>query len=80
MTVGLIAGERPENTATSIAQCRSQKVSARSLPKTGILREGRGDFPLFLAQVAILNGVETRRIMQESLYFAGFLRYSCELS
>jgi hypothetical protein len=34
-------------TASSVTQCRSNPVSGRSLPKTGVFRMSAGDYRLF---------------------------------
>jgi hypothetical protein len=50
-----------------------EKVSAESLPKTGIFPIGAGDFRQILALVALFWSLETSRGTQENPYFAGFL-------
>jgi hypothetical protein len=66
--------------ASHTTQCGSKNVSGQSLLKTGLLPARAGDFRQFLAIGCSILEVETPWIMQESLHFAGFLRFRCKLS
>jgi hypothetical protein len=69
-----------ENTANPALQCRSKKVSAQSLRKTGILPVWAGDFQQFLAIVALFQSLETPLIMFKSANSAGLSAIRCKLS
>jgi|ERR1700716_381867 len=67
----LKAGRRRRKlTATSTIQCGSNRVSAKSLPKTGISGNLAGDLRQFLSKVVAIRSLETAR----RPYFAGFPR------
>jgi len=58
----LKAGRRRRKlTATSTIQCGSNRVSAKSLPKTGISGNLAGDFRQFLSKVVAIRSLETER-------------------
>jgi hypothetical protein len=78
--VELKAGSKNEITHRHCHVLQVEKVSAQSLPKTGILPVSAGDFRQFLARVVLSRGLETPFRMQESAYFAGFSRRRCKLS
>ena len=46
-------------TASSATQCRSNPVSYRSLPKTGIFQISAGDYRRFRSQVVQIGSIET---------------------
>ena len=46
-------------TAGSTAQCRSNPISDRSLPKTGIFQMSAGDYRRFRSQVVQIRSIET---------------------
>ena len=48
-----------------------EKVSARSLPKTGVLREAARDFREILAEVATLRRPHSRAVAHKTPYFKG---------
>jgi hypothetical protein len=56
-----------------------EKVSAESLPKTGIFPISAGDFRQILPLIALFRSLETSHSSQESPHFRGFSLRRCKL-
>src|SRR3982074_3757601 len=66
--------QRLKLTANPTIQCGSKRVSAKSLPKTGISGNLAGDFRQFRSKVVVSRSFEAEREARERPYFAGFPR------
>jgi len=64
----LKAGSKNEITHRHCHVVQVEKVSAQSLPKTGILPVSAGDFRQFLARVVLSRGLETPFRIRKRLF------------
>src|SRR5258707_5549776 len=60
--------------ATPATQCRSNPVSGRGLPKTGIIRHAAGDFRRFRRESGQIRSLETESQFAKARSWRAFLR------
>ena len=68
------------STASSATQCRSNPVSGRNLPKTGVFQMSAGDYRLFRSENAQNCSPETGGQFAKARHWRAFLRVSRTLS
>jgi hypothetical protein len=64
-----------QKTAASATQCRSNPVSYRSLPKTGIFQISAGDYRRFRAKIVSIGCPETERQSAKGRNWRAFLGF-----
>jgi hypothetical protein len=64
------------STASSATQCRSNPVSGRNLPKTGVFQMSAGDYRLFRSENAQNRSPETGGQFGKARHWRAFLRVS----
>jgi hypothetical protein len=67
------AGTDANCTASSVRQCRSNPVSGRRLPKTGIFQIFAGDYRRFLPRSGQIWSLETDRQFAKARHWRAFL-------
>src|ERR1700738_2901089 len=67
-------------TAGSATQCKSNPVSGRNLPKTGIFQKSAGDYRLFRYRNAPNGSLETCRQFAKARHWRAFVQVSGALS